>query len=202
MSTLLSWVDFESRTNSTLADPDGRAFADRIADSILAWSARYCKRLGWEYGTYVESFSPGEYLSTFYVSTLPLDPTQSVTVATFNDASDTDDSYTNTVRKNATGTIKTADLLGYGFKAVQISYTGGYSADPLPPDLKQVLTNSHTVEMADAVQKGSQLAPCALCTKAPGMRAPSDAHPPSDAGSGDGRSQRSRSDCGFFSPQR
>jgi hypothetical protein len=58
--TLLDWTDCEAQTNSTLSDPDGRAFANRIADSLLAWSARYCNRLGWEYGTDTERFSPDE----------------------------------------------------------------------------------------------------------------------------------------------
>jgi hypothetical protein len=35
-----------------------------------------------------------------------------VSVATYNDATDAYDGYTGTVRKNATGTIKTADSLG------------------------------------------------------------------------------------------
>jgi hypothetical protein len=43
---LLEWTDYEAQTNSTLSDPDGRAFANRIAGSILGWSARYCNQLG------------------------------------------------------------------------------------------------------------------------------------------------------------
>ena len=152
MSSLLSWVDYENQTNSTLSDLDGRAFANRIAESLLAWSARYCNRLGWEYDTYAETFSPDEYLSTFYVSALPLDPTQSVTVATFNDASDSYDSYTGTVRKNATGTIKTTDSLGYGYESVRVSYTGGYTE--LPEDLKQALTELLVQKVNDAINGG------------------------------------------------
>jgi len=41
---LLDWTDFEAQTNSTLSVPDGRAQADRLADAILTWSARYCNR--------------------------------------------------------------------------------------------------------------------------------------------------------------
>ncbi len=47
MPQLLDWTDFETQTNSTLSDPDGRALADRLADgtvkisrvvrSIVAW---------------------------------------------------------------------------------------------------------------------------------------------------------------------
>ncbi len=55
---LLDWTDYEAPTNSTLSDPDGRAFANRVADSILAWSARYCNQLGRAKTTYAETLSP------------------------------------------------------------------------------------------------------------------------------------------------
>lgn len=81
---LLDWTDYEAVTNSTLSDPDGRALADRLASSILRWSANYCNRLGWDHTTYTEIFSPADATDTFYLSALPLDTTQPVTVSTYN----------------------------------------------------------------------------------------------------------------------
>jgi hypothetical protein len=71
---LLDWTSYEAETNSTLSDPEGRDLADRKAAAILAWSAKYCNRFGWQKGTYVDTFSPDDYASTFYLSALPLDP--------------------------------------------------------------------------------------------------------------------------------
>ncbi len=152
MPTLLDYTDFEAVTNSSLSDPDGRALANRLANSILAWSARYCNRLGWAYGTYTETFSPDDYLSQFYVSALPLDTTQSVTVATYNTSTTAYDNYTGTVRKNAAGVVKTGDSLGYGYEAVRVSYTGGYAN--LPDDLKQALTDLLVQRFNDAASGG------------------------------------------------
>src|SRR3954447_24139981 len=105
---LLDWTDYEAVTNSTLSDPDGRALADRIGTSILAWSARYCNRLGWSSGTYTEYFSSTEYLDQFYLSALPLDTAQPVTVTTYNANTTGYDSYTGTVRARDNGVVKTS----------------------------------------------------------------------------------------------
>ncbi len=138
---LLSWVDFEARTNSTLSDPEGRALADTMAAGILAWSARYCNRLGWSYNTYTEVLNPREPNDTFYVSALPLDPAQPVTVSTYNYGSNAYDPYQGIVRTNPNGTVKTYYTLYGGFGAVQIAYTGGYTDNTFPADLKQALTD-------------------------------------------------------------
>lgn len=139
LMALLSWVDFEQQTNSSLSDPDGRALADQLAGSILAWSARYCNRLGWAKQAYTEVLSPTEPTDTFYLSALPLDTTQPVTVNTYNYASNAYDPYLGIVRVNPNGTVKTYYSLYGGFGAVQVSYTGGYT--DLPADLKQALTD-------------------------------------------------------------
>ena len=78
---LLPWVDFGQATNSTLSDPEGRDLADSLAASILAWSARYCNRLGWAKQTYTEVLSPTDPTDTFYLAALPLDTTQPITVS-------------------------------------------------------------------------------------------------------------------------
>ncbi len=115
---LLNFTDYESRANSTLQDPDGRALADTMAAGILAWSARYCNRLGWTYGTYTEVLNPTEPNDTFYVSALPLDPAQAVTVSTYNYSSNLYDPYLGIVRTHPNGTVKTYYTLYGGFGAV------------------------------------------------------------------------------------
>ena len=141
MSTLLGWPDFEAATNSTLSDPEGRALADQLAGSILAWSARYCNRLGWSYGTYVESFNNDEATNTFWVTAPPLDTTQPLTLSTYNYSSNAYDAYLGLVRSNPNGKIVTYNTLYGGFGAVQISYKGGYTDSTFPIDLKQALTD-------------------------------------------------------------
>lgn len=136
---LLSWVDYEAATNSTLSDPDGRSLADQLAGSILAWSARYCNRLGWSYGTYVESFNNDEATDTFWITAPPLGTAQPLTVSTYNYASNAYDPYLGIVRANPNGTVKTYYALYGGFSAAQIAYTGGYT--DLPADLKQALAD-------------------------------------------------------------
>jgi len=138
---LLDWTDYEAQTNSTLSDPEGRALADSLAASILAWSARYCNRLGWSYGTYTESLSPDCATDTFYASALPLDTAQAVTVTTYNYSSNAYDPYTGLVRANSNGKVVTYNSLYSGFGAVQIAYTGGYTDNTFPADLKQALTD-------------------------------------------------------------
>jgi hypothetical protein len=149
---LLDWTDFEAETNSVLSDPDGRALADKKANAVLAWSARYCNRLGWARQAYTEFVSPDRYTSLFYLSALPVDTTQSVTVGTYNDATDAYDTYTGSVRKNVHGVVKTGDFLGHGYEAVRVTYTGGY--DELPADLKQALTNILVQQVNDAINGG------------------------------------------------
>jgi hypothetical protein len=149
---LLNYQDYEAETNSTLSTPEGRALADRKAEAILSWSARYCNRLGWAKGTYVETLSPSEYASTFYLSALPLDTTQPVTVSSYNWSTDTYSAYTGTVRKNAGGVIRTLDSLGYGPESVRVSYTGGY--DALPADLKQAMTKILVQQVNDSLNGG------------------------------------------------
>ena len=138
---LLSWVDFEAATNSTLSDPEGRALADQLAGSILAWSARYCHRLGWAYGPYVESFNQDEATNTFWVTAPPLDTTQPLTVSIYNFSSNAYDAYTGLVRANPNGKIVTYNTLYGGFGAVQIAYKGGSTDATFPADLKQALTD-------------------------------------------------------------
>ncbi len=138
---LLNWTDYESRANSTLLDPDGRALADTMAAAILAWSARYCNRLGWAYGTFTETLNPTEPGDTFYVSALPLDPAQPVTVGTYNYATNLYDPYLGIVRTHPNGTVKASYTLYSGFGAVQIAYTGGYTDNTFPADLKQALAD-------------------------------------------------------------
>ena len=96
---LLAWPDYAAATNSTLSDPDGRTFADQLAGSILAWSARYCNRPGWANQAYTEALSPTDPTDTFYLSALPLDTTQPVTVSTYNYASNAYDPYLGVVRR-------------------------------------------------------------------------------------------------------
>ena len=153
MPALLDWTDFEAETNITLSDPEGRALADRKANAILAWSARYCNRLGWTKQTYTELVSPDRYTSLFYLSGLPVDTTQPVAVGTYNDTTDAYDTYTGSVRKNANGVVKTGDYLGHGHEAVRIAYTGGY--DELPNDLKQALTKILAQQVNDAINGGT-----------------------------------------------
>lgn len=148
---LLNYTDYEAETNSSLSDPEGRDFADRKAAAILAWSARYCNRLGWQKDSYTEVFSPEDFTRTFYLTALPLDPSQPVTVGTYSAASDSYTTYTGPVRKGAS-MVKTADSLGHGPDSVQVSYTGGY--DELPPDLKQALTSILVQQVNDAMNGG------------------------------------------------
>jgi hypothetical protein len=149
---LLDYTDFERQANATLSDPDGRALADTIANSILAWSAKYCNRLGWAKTTYSEYFSPDRYLDTFYVSALPLDTTQTTSVATYNANTNAYDAYILTVRANAQGRVKTQTALIWGDEAVKVSYTGGY--DALPDDLKQALTELLVQKVHDSINGG------------------------------------------------
>jgi len=138
---LLNWTDYEQQTNTTLQDPDGRALADSMAASILAWSARYCNRLGWAYGTYTEAISPPDALTTAYLSALPVDTTQPVTIATYNYATNLYDAYTGTYRVNPRGVLTTGYYLSAGFESARIAYTGGYTDTTFPADLKQALAD-------------------------------------------------------------
>lgn len=52
---LRDWTDDEAHMSSTLSDPDDLSVAKRIADSILAWSARCCIHSGSSCGTDVET---------------------------------------------------------------------------------------------------------------------------------------------------
>ncbi len=112
-----------------------------MATSILSWSARYCNRLGWAYGTFTEVLNPTDPTDTFYVSALPLDTAQAVTVSTYNYGSNAYDPYQGIVRTNPNGTVKTYYTLYGGFGAVQIVYKGGYTDNTFPADLKQALTD-------------------------------------------------------------
>ncbi len=60
-----------------------------MAAAILSWSARYCNRLGWAYGTYTETLNPTGPTDTFSVSALPLDTAQAVTVSYVGRKADT-----------------------------------------------------------------------------------------------------------------
>jgi hypothetical protein len=152
-SAPLNDTDDERQANATFADPDGRALADRLASAILAWSARSCNRLGWARQTSTGLVSPERHISLFSLSAPPLDTSQPVTVRTYNAATDSDDPYTGSVRKNAAGVVKTGDRLGYGHEAVEISYTGGY--DTLPDDLRQALSELLVQRLNDATNGGT-----------------------------------------------
>lgn len=149
---LLNFTDYEAQTNSTLSDPDGRTLADTLAASILAWSARYCNRLGWAKQAYTEALSPTDPLDTFYLSALPLDPTQPVTVSTYNYGTNLYDAYTGIVRASSAGIVRTNNTLYSGFGAVQVAYTGGYI--DLPFDLKQALTELLVQKFDNATSGG------------------------------------------------
>lgn len=151
---LLDYTDYERQTNTTLPTAE-RTLANTIADALLQWSARYCHRAGWAKTTYTEVFSPSEYGDQFYVSALPLDTTQAVSVSTYNSTSGLYDTYTGTIRKNAAGVITTADYQPYGYEAVKVTYTGGYTT--LPDDLKQALTELLVQRFNDADSGGKVL---------------------------------------------
>ncbi len=151
---LLDYTDYERQTNSSLSDPDGRNLANAIANAILAWSARYCNRLTWAYGTQTEYFSPDDYATQFYVSALPVDTAQTVGVATYDAANTAYNAYTGTVRSRANGTITTASFQFYGIESVRINYTGGYIDNTFPLDLKQALTDLLVQRFNDAMSGG------------------------------------------------
>jgi len=138
---LLSFVDYEQQTNTTLEDPDGRALADSMAASILAWSARYCNRLGWAYGTYAESLSPPRVVTTAYLSALPVDTSQPVTITIYNYSTNLYDAYLGTFRVNPAGVLATNYYLPFGFESTRVTYTGGYTDTTFPTDLRQALAD-------------------------------------------------------------
>lgn len=154
---LLDYTDFERQTNSSLSDPEGRNLANAIANAILAWSARYCNRLTWAYGTQTEYFSPDDYATQFYVSALPVDTAQTVSVATYDAATTVYNAYTGTVRSRANGTITTASYQFYGIESVRINYTGGYIDNTFPLDLKQALTDLLVQRFTAASEGGKTL---------------------------------------------
>ncbi len=138
---LLSFVDYEQQANKTLEDPDGRALADSMAAAILAWSARYCNRLGWAYGVYTESLSPPRALATGYLSALPVDTSQPVTIGIYNFSTNLYDAFLGTFRVNPAGVLATNYYLPYGFESTRVTYTGGYTDTTFPADLKQALAD-------------------------------------------------------------
>jgi hypothetical protein len=138
---LLSWVDFEQQSNKSLEDPDGRALADSMAAAILTWSARYCNRLGWSYGVYTENLSPPRALATGYLSALPVDPSQPVTIGIYNFSTNLYDPFLGNFRVNPAGVLATNYYLPYGFESTRVTYTGGYTDNTFPADLKQALTD-------------------------------------------------------------
>ena len=158
---LLDYTDLQTQKNIDLTS-NGIAEANLLANAILTWSANYCNRLTWAYGVQTEYFTFDQYQDTFYVSCLPLDTTQPVTVATYNSATNAYDPYLYTVRANSKGRVKTITPLLYGDEAVQITYTGGYK-DPasggsgLPSDLKQALTDLLVLRFDGTQESGRQL---------------------------------------------
>jgi len=138
---LLNWTDYEAQTNKTLEDPDGRALADSMAASILTWSARYCQRLGWAYGTYTENLSPPRPVATGYLSALPVDISQPVAVTIYNYSTNLYDAFLGTFRVNPAGVLATNYYLPFGFESTRVTYTGGYTDTTFPTDLKQVLAD-------------------------------------------------------------
>ncbi len=151
---LLSYADLERQNNITLTDPAGRALANAIADGVLAWSARYCNRPGWAEAAYTEVFSPDDCCNLFYVRGLPLDTAETVTLTTYNDATNVYDGYTGTVRANAQGAIRTSTHLSPGYEAVKVVYTGGYTDATFPADLQQALTELLAQKWDDAQNGG------------------------------------------------
>ncbi len=112
-----------------------------MAASILAWSARYCNRFGWAYGTYTESLSPLNSVTTAYLSALPVDTAQPVTITTYNYSMNLYDAYLGTYRVNPVGVLTTGYYLSAGCEAARFTYSGGFTDNTFPADFKQALAD-------------------------------------------------------------
>ena len=148
---LLDSTDLQRQKNITLTS-DGVTLANAIANGILKWAERHCHRT-FAKGSATEYFSPESNYNYFQVRQIPLDTGVAVTIKEYNPSTNTYDDYTGTVRAFDTGEIQTSSCLASGFKAVQIAYTGGYTA--LPDDLKQALTEL-LAQKWDAASEGGK----------------------------------------------
>lgn len=159
---LLSSADLQTQKNITL-EPNGIALADTLATAILAWSANFCNRASWDYGTYTEDFDGAHMV--YYLANTPLDTAQPVAVSSFNISTQQYDAYTGTIQPFANGAVKIIPIVSYPFginssypfsyASTRIQYTGGYQT--LPADLKQALVELLARRFDAASDGGRQL---------------------------------------------
>jgi len=149
---LISYLDLEAHKNITLIE-DGQNLANTMAEAVLAWAE---KRIGRTFAKSVRTETLDGGQSRYYLSGIPIDTTQPVTINLYSSGSGIyGEPYTGNIRVFPGGILQLGWTLPHGYAAAEVTYTGGY--DTLPADLKLVLVELRARKFDAATNGGTRL---------------------------------------------